>query len=74
MKKSSRQVDIFIIETSLASLFDDGFDTRDVINEMNEMGFTPIDITSIKRRPRDNFIHQIDFVFVRNDLEIAQGF
>jgi FkbM family methyltransferase len=74
MEGVSSKIDFFIIETSAISLYEGGPSSLDVITQMDSMGFRIIDISGITRRPRDELIHQIDFVFVRKDHELGQGF
>ena len=65
MRRTAKKIDLVIIETSLASLYNGGASTREILNFMDSMDFRPVDIAGITRRPRDNMIHQIDFVFAR---------
>ncbi len=68
-----QEIDVFIIETSLATLYDGGANAFEVVQFMKEAGFRVIDIAGIKRRPFDSLIHQIDYVFARYGTQLARS-
>lgn len=71
MEVASKSVDLFIIETSMASLYEDGSDMPEIICFMKDLGFRVVDLAGITRRPRDGMLHQIDFVFASLDTSFA---
>ena len=64
--KSVHKIDVFIIETSLVTLYDGGSEFRDIVEFFHRHGFSFFDICGIKRKPYDRSLHQIDAVFVQD--------
>lgn len=65
MGERLEEIDLFIVETSLNSLYEGGWDFSDINAFFVENYFCLFDITEIKRRPFDGALHQIDAVFVK---------
>jgi FkbM family methyltransferase len=65
MGEQIKYVDVFVIETSLNSLYEQGPEFSDVNSLFNDHGFCLFDIAGVKRRPFDGALHQIDAVYVK---------
>jgi FkbM family methyltransferase len=60
-----RCIDIFVVEVSLNSLYEQGPEFSDINSFFTDHGFRLFDIVGLKRRPFDGALHQIDAVFVK---------
>jgi hypothetical protein len=67
MKGSIDQIDIFIVEVSVIATVIGGPEAAQVIALLDGMGFRIYDIISLRRRPLDAALAQIDLVFVRDE-------
>jgi FkbM family methyltransferase len=59
-----RDIDAFIIETSMIATVRDGPELYDVVTFMKENGFVVFDVVGMNRRPLDDATAQLDMVFV----------
>lgn len=73
MERRIQEIDLFIIETSLATLYEGGANAADVVSFMQDADFRVVDIAGITRRPFDSLVHQIDYVFARSGTQLAES-
>lgn len=66
-QKSLHLIDVLLLEVNFLEVYNDVKLAHQVIALLNEFGFVIYDICEIHRRPLDNALFQIDFLFVKND-------
>jgi FkbM family methyltransferase len=64
MGQKMKEIDCFVIETSLIATLHDGPEFADVCSYMSSNGFSLFDIVGILRRPLDDALAGVDAVFV----------
>ena len=66
-----REIDVFVIETSTIATMKGAPEVADV-TFLQEQGFVPYDVLSLKRRPLDSALAQVDLLFVKYDRRFVR--
>jgi hypothetical protein len=64
MTERIKDIDVFILETSIIATVQHGPEIHEVVRFMKERGFVIFDVAGMKRRPVDGVTAQLDLVFV----------
>lgn len=62
-----RNIDVLLVECNFIEVYKEVMLASDLIGYLRQYGFVVYDICEIHRRPLDNCLFQIDFLFVKED-------
>jgi FkbM family methyltransferase len=66
-EKYIEEIEVLIIETNFLEVYHGSANASEVINYLYQRGFVIYDVCEIHRRPLDNALFQVDFMFVKID-------
>lgn len=72
-ERNLNDIDVFIIETNFIEVYHHSANASEVIGHLYERGFVIYDICEIHRRPLDQALVQVDFMFVKKDSFLRQN-
>ncbi|MCK5538260.1 MAG: FkbM family methyltransferase [Bacteroidales bacterium] len=68
-----KQVEYILLESNFLDIHKNVHLVADIVKYLNEFEFVMYDITEIHRRPLDNAIFQVDYIFVKKDSFLRQN-
>ena len=71
--KYLKQVEYILLETNLLDIHKDVKLISDIVKLLDKNDFAMYDITEIHRRPLDNAVFQVDYIFVKKDSFLRQN-
>lgn len=72
MEQHLSKVKILLLELNFIEVYDNVKLAHEVITYLSGFGFVPYDICEIHRRPLDNALFQIDFIFTQKDFFLRE--
>lgn len=72
MEQHLSKVKILLLELNFIEVYDNVKLAHEVIAYLSDFGFVPYDICEIHRRPLDNALFQIDFIFTQKEFFLRE--